>query len=314
MLVVANLTWGLSFPITKAVEDLQQRLVPESGGTFITACALAPRFLLSLAMLAAISLIGKKGTPPINRREIRQGLTMGLLIGTGLLFQVDGLRFTAASTSAFLTQFYAIMIPVWLAFRLRRNPGAVIWTCCGLVLVGVAILSHFDPRTFRLGRGELETLLSSLFFMGPIFSLEDKANASNRSGKVTLVMFGTQSAIFTAFMLASAPRAGALLAPWASGSWVALTLVLAVFCTLGAFWVMNTWQRHITATEAGLLYCLEPVFASILAAFLPAVLSEWAHVGYANEKITSSLVIGGSLVTLANIIIQLRATPEIEPK
>jgi hypothetical protein len=40
-----------------------------------------------------------------------------------MLLQTDGLRFTAASTSAFLTQFYAILIPVYVALRSRRNPG-----------------------------------------------------------------------------------------------------------------------------------------------------------------------------------------------
>jgi drug/metabolite transporter (DMT)-like permease len=313
MLVLANLFWALSFPVTKAIEDLHERLIPGSSGTFITACTLAPRFLLALAMLAALSLAGKKGAPPITRNELRQGLTMGLLIGTGLLFQIDGLRFTAASTSAFLTQFYAIVIPAWLAFRRRRNPGAVVWICCVLVLAGVAILAHFDLRTFRLGRGELETLVSSIFFMGPIFCLENRAYAGNRSGKITLVMFAVQSAIFTTIMIASAPRAGALPALWVSGAWLAMTLMLAVFCTLGAFWIMSKWQPYITATEAGLIYCLEPVFASILAAFLPALLSARAHIAYGNEKVTLSLVVGGGLVTLANIIIQLRATPEAFP-
>ncbi len=238
---------------------------------------------------------------------------MGLLIGTGLLFQIDGLRFTAASTSAFLTQFYAIIIPAWLAVRHRRNPGAAIWICCALVLAGVGILAHFDWRTFRLGRGELETLVSSIFFMGPIFCLENKAYTGNRSGKITLVMFATQSFIFTALMLASAPSAGALLVPWGSGAWLAMTLMLALFCTLGAFWIMSKWQPFITATEAGLIYCLEPVFATILAAFLPALLSARTHITYGNEKLTFSLVVGGGLVTLANVIIQLRATPEAFP-
>ena len=51
--------------------------------------------------------------------------------------------------------------------------------------------------------------------------------------------------------------------------WLAFTLALTLFCTVGAFMLMNTWQPRITATEAGLVYCLEPLFASCLALFLP---------------------------------------------
>jgi hypothetical protein len=69
---------------------------------------------------------------------------------------------------------------------------------------------------------------------------------------------------------------------------------------------MTKWQPRITATEAGLIYCVEPVFASVFALFVPALLSAWAAIEYANERATWSLVIGGSLITFANVLIQTR--------
>src|SRR2546430_9615229 len=51
----------------------------------------------------------------------RSGVILGIFAATGMLFQNDGLQFTAASTSAFLTQFYAILIPVWVAWRGRSE-------------------------------------------------------------------------------------------------------------------------------------------------------------------------------------------------
>src|ERR1051325_5480148 len=81
----------------------------------------------------------------ISSGECKQGIVIGLFAAAGMLLQNDGLQFTSASTSAFLTQFYAILIPVWVAVRSRRNPGWLIWTCCVLVLAGVAILGNFDP-------------------------------------------------------------------------------------------------------------------------------------------------------------------------
>lgn len=83
-----------------------------------------------------------------------------------MLLQNDAMQFTAASTSAFFTQFYAILIPIYVAVRARRHPGWTVWICCALVLAGVAILGKFDWRELSLGRGEWETLVASLFLWG----------------------------------------------------------------------------------------------------------------------------------------------------
>ena len=155
MLVVANFFWGLSFPVIKSILLLHTQLVPTAGPWFSTFYTVAPRFLL--ATLVLVVWQGRNWWR-VTSGELRQGVVIGLFAALGMMFQNDGLQFTAASTSAFLTQFYAIMIPVWLAVRTRRNPGWIIWTCCALVLGGVAILGQFDWRNFRLGRGEIETL------------------------------------------------------------------------------------------------------------------------------------------------------------
>jgi hypothetical protein len=85
-----------------------------------------------------------------------------------------------------------------------------------------------------------------------------------------------------------------------------------VVCTIGAFTIMNRWQPAITSTEAGLIYCVEPLFASIFALFLPGLFSVWAAINYPNERATWSLLVGGGLITVANILVQTRAKrPEV---
>jgi drug/metabolite transporter (DMT)-like permease len=90
---------------------------------------------------------------------------------------------------------------------------------------------------------------------------------------------------------------------------LALLGALTVFCTLAAFITMNVWQPHIDATHAGLIYCAEPVFTALLCLFLPALLSVWAGIAYPNESAGANLLIGGGLITLANILIALRPKP-----
>ena len=307
LLVLATLFWGVSFPLVKAIALAHQAVLPASGTWFITAYTVAPRFLLGSAVLL---LVLWKKLRTFTRLELKQGMLLGFAVGAGMLFQNDGLQFTSASTSAFLTQLYSIMIPVWIAWRLRRWPPGIVLLCGALVLAGVAVLGRFDFRTMHLGRGEAETLLSSVFFMMQIFLLERKEFAPNRALPVTLAMFVTEAGLFSVMALGTAPHPADVLVPWTSGPWLGFTILLTLFCTLGAFILMNTWQPKITATEAGLIYCVEPVFTAVMALFLPAIFSTWGRLDYPNEQVTWHLLAGGGLITLANVLILLRPLPK----
>jgi len=303
MLLLGNLLWGVSFPLIKSLVLLQERLVPGCSSWFITATTLVPRFALGALVLG---LLCWKGLGTLTRSEARQGIGLGVFAVIGMTFQNDGLQFTSASTSAFLTQFYAIMIPVYLALRARRLPPAVVWVSCALVLAGVAVLARLNWHDLKLGRGELETLISSVFFMGQILWLERKEFSGNRALPVTTVMFAVQAVVSGVMALGLAPEGAQLLPLWTNGAWIGLTLILTVLCTLCAFTIMNKFQPRMTATEAGLLYCSEPVFTALMALFLPGWFSLWAEIEYLNEVGSANLLLGGGLITLANVLIQLK--------
>ncbi|MBT5900870.1 MAG: DMT family transporter [Opitutaceae bacterium] len=306
MLLLVTLFWGLSFPLMKGAGQLAARHAPDAGTWFFTGMMLMPRYILASLVLAVV--LGPM-LRSITRLELKQGLLIGAFASGGMLFQADGLQFTAASTSAFLSQFYAILIPLWVAWRTRRNPGWGVWLSCALVLTGVAVLGRFDWETMRLGRGESETLVASVFFMGQILMLEREEFVPNRVVPMTLVMFLVQAVIFTGLSVITAPTAQALVAPLASGAWWGFTLALTILCTLGAFLLMNRWQKEISSTEAGLLYCAEPVWSSGASLVLPGLFSVWVGISYPNEALSTQLLIGGSLILGANVVLQLRPPP-----
>ncbi len=320
MLLLANFFWGLSFPVVKALLLLHERLRPGLDPWFSAVYTVAPRFILAVTILTIWHEVRRRRAPADQRARLwqgtwaewRQGVMIGLFAAMGMLLQNDALNYTEASTSAFLTQITSFLIPIWVAVRFRRNPGLRVWFCCVLVMAGVAILGEFNWQTLRFGRGEWETLLGAFFFMGQILTLDRPEFSGNRSLHVTWVMFATEALVFWALATSTAPDLQMLIAPWTSGAWLGLTAILTIFCTFGSFGLMNAWQPKITATEAGLMYCIEPVFASLMALFLPGIFSVWAAVNYPNERATWTLLAGGALITGANIILQLKP-PERPP-
>ena len=156
-LILATLFWGISFPIMKAIGLIQQKLLPESSTWFVSANTMVGRFgAAALIMLAFSARTLRKSTWP----EIWQGLGLGFFAGLGMLFQMDGLAYTSASSSAFLTQSYCLLLPIIVALRDRRRPSPLILFCSVLVIAGVAILAGVSWNKVRLGRGELETKLA----------------------------------------------------------------------------------------------------------------------------------------------------------
>ena len=300
-LLLCTILWGVSFPTMKALALVQQPLLPGTGTWFFTALGVMYRFGLAGLIMAILYF---RQLRKLSRLEIEQGIILAMFGGGGILFQMDGLAYTAASTSAFLTQGYCVFIPLWVALVHRRGPSWKVVLSTTLVVAGVAVLAKLDFHSLKPGRGELETLIAALLFTGQILGLEHRRYAANRPDNFSVVMFLGMALLSVPLVWANAPGAAACLQAYASVPACGMLAILVVVCTLFAYTLMNRWQRHVTATEAGLIYCFEPVVASVMALFLPAIFSSWAGIHYDNEELTLRLLLGGGLITGANILLQ----------
>jgi drug/metabolite transporter (DMT)-like permease len=79
--------------------------------------------------------------------------------------------------------------------------------------------------------------------------------------------------------------------------------ITVLFPTIASFSLMNRFQREVTASEVGIVYATEPVFASAFALVLPSVLSSLSRISYPNELLHLRLVLGGALVVSANVLL-----------
>jgi drug/metabolite transporter (DMT)-like permease len=299
LLIGGTVFWGLSFPLVRALELVQEKSAPHVSD-FVLACGdMVMRFGLAAVLL--FFLYGHQ-LRRVTRLEWSQAIGLGVLASGGIYLQNLGLAWTDASISAFLTQLYTLIVPLIVAVRDWRWPTLRIVIACAMVLAGAALLSPGLLTHFVLGPGEVVTMFGTFFFAAQIVWVERPRYARNRSGVVTLIMFALIAAVSALIY----PLAGGTVRDgvdlFRTGSVWALTLALAVFCSVVSFYVMNTWQRFISATEAGLIYCVEPIIATVLCGFLPRWISGWAGIDYPNETLRWGLFAGGALIVGAAVL------------
>lgn len=303
-LIIACALWGLSFPVVKALHYEQTLRIPEASSAFLATWMQVGRF--GLGALILLPLL-HRARP--TRKELRQGLLLAFWGGFGMAVQADGLAYTPASTSAFLTQAYCVILPLWACLRQRQWPTLRVVGATALVMAGGAILAGLRPGDLRLGRGEIETLVGAGIFTFQILTLENPRYDGNRGLPVTFVMCAAIAILFIPIAWLLAPSSAAMIQAGASLPSFVLVAVLAVFCSVGAYLLMNVWQPRVSATEAGLIYTIEPVFTAGYALFLPAMLGTFVGKAYPNETLTFSLMVGGSLILAANVLMQWKRPP-----
>ncbi|MEI9952565.1 MAG: EamA family transporter [Pseudomonadota bacterium] len=291
--------WGVSFPVMKALGLYLSAQAPGISTWFVAATTVVLRF-----GLGAILLVVASYSRP-SKDELAQGCLIAVFSAAGMLLQMDALNFSSASTSAFLTQGYIVILPLVAALTGRVWPPSKTIVCVCLSTLGLALLSGFDWVSLRLGRGETETLLAACSFAVQILFLDHRGYRSNRSHVVTQVMFVCIAIVLAPIALCTMRAPGELLLLFSTPMALGLLFVLCVPCTLLAFSWMNRYQPELSASEAGIIYGAEPLFASLLSLFLPGVFSRLAHIDYANEGLSSQLLVGGGLVILANLLLQL---------
>jgi drug/metabolite transporter (DMT)-like permease len=300
LLVGSTILWGLSFPLMRGLELAQRQHTPDGSDTALASADMAIRF--GLAALVMLPFYFKE-LRNITFREWNQAIGLGILGGVGLYLQTLGLAWTDASVAAFLTQLYALLVPLIVALRDRRWPSLRVMAACAMVLIGIAVLSPGLLTHFTLGTGTLVIIVSSGFIAGQIVWVERPIYAENRSGLITLLMFAIMAGMFVVAYFGTGGTTGFAVQSFNTPHLAVLTLAMVFLCTVVNYWIMNAWQRCVSATEAGLIYCLEPAIATIFSSFVPGWISRFAGITYPNEILSWTLVLGGAMILSATVLV-----------
>ena len=286
LLVVVTIVWGLSFVVVRSVLDS----APPMAFLFW-------RFLLA-TLCAFLLAARRRRTPGI----LKDGAAVGLLLGAGMALQVLGQVETTASKAAFLTGLSVVLTPFAAYLRSRRIPSLENGIGIALASVGFLLLT-FPREGWSVSRGDAFVLCAAVVFAFYVVELSERAprHAALSLTAVQLMTVAVLAGMLS--LLLRTPPAHLLAAAGVerrplvlSRTFVASVLYLGSVGTEGTFFGQAWAQRRISATHAAILFSLEPVFASILAAWL------------LGERLGTRGLIGAAFILAGVAVSELRLT------
>jgi len=279
LLLMTTLIWGTTFPLLK---DIVTTLPP--------ALLIGVRFLI--AALAVLPCWALPNLPPLNLALLRDGGLLGLVAFAAFLSQVMGLESVSANRAAFITSLNVVIVPL-LGWLLGRGISLKIFAAALLAFSGIAVMSG---QSGALGWGDLWVLGCALSYAVYIL-LTEAVTARHVSLQLTIVQLVTIALLGLGWIVWTVPFAqiATVIQDQLQPHWLAL-VYLGIIATALPTWSQTVAQRHLSATEAAILYSLEPVFA--------AIFSFW----WLSERLTLREGIGASLVLAAMIWSQVSSS------
>ena len=274
-MVTATLLWGGTFV---AIRDTVANVAP--------ATLVCLRFSVAAALFSLV-LLARRRLPPA--RDFAAGLFTGLLMLGGYFFQAEGLRFTSAGSSAFLTCAGTLFAAVIAWPLLGQRPTRLLAAGLVLALCGSALLSLHGG--LHMGRGEALTLLGAGIYSLQIVSLAKFAPTADPLA-LTLGQSLTVS-------LALAPFAGdalTIVRAFDAGAWGRFAYLAVAGSTLAPLFQVSA-QSKLSAGRIALLFALEPVFALVCALTFGA------------ERFELRWWAGAALILSAVVLVEWRAAP-----
>ncbi|XP_065856630.1 uncharacterized protein [Euphorbia lathyris] len=233
-----------------------------------------------------------------DRKTRNAGIELGIWLSFGYLMQALGLMTSDAGRASFISMFTVIVVPL-----LDGMLGAVIpartWFGALMSLVGVGMLeSSGSPPSI----GDLLNFLSAACF--GVHMLRTEHVSRSTSKKNFLALLGYEVCVVALFstiwyivksqfdgIQTSDPSSWTLTMVWhwmVTFPWIP-ALYTGVFSTVLCLWIEMSAMCDVSATDAAIIYGLEPVWGAAFAWFLLG--ERWGTTGW----IGAALVLVGSL-------------------
>lgn len=272
LLIAAVVMWGLSFIATKYCLRF---LSPAE--------IIAARFVLAVPVLLVV-VRAKRLSFALIRRQWLTAVACALVLAFHLLIQVEGMKTTTATNTAWLITTIPVFIVILSYFFLRERITGVQAIGMAIAAFGVVLLvsrGRLGTLEFIQSYGDWLVLISAVTWS--IYTILGKKLAGSHPLAVT-------ASVLTIAAICLVPPVVTVsgVRVYASLNWVAwgALIFLGVFCMGLAYWFWAEGLKRKTAGGVGVYLYLEPISTTLAAPFL------------LHEPVTPALLGGGALVVL----------------
>jgi len=309
ILILCCLFWGFSFPAMQisastfedALESSSAHVAGVRGELAARSIFNSWRFALATAAFYLLTFARHR---QFSRADVLGGLIVGMTFCLGILLQIIGLRYTMPSTSSFLTALSVIFAPLAQTLLLRRPLGTRTAIAVLIALAGIFILSQPNPHAATAETivekppiphlGEILTVIGSLLFTAQILAIDHFGQRADPI-RLTLIMLGiTAIASFIIGVGLGGLRfhQGSVVNRLVhDGKFLACFVGLALVSSMLSQYLMNRYQPLVAPATAAVVYCLEPVFATLFS------------VVFGTERLSAITIIGGSIIFMAVLLV-----------
>ena len=270
-MVIVTIFWGLSY--TFMVLGLE---VLEAYNVVALRCLIA--FIIA-------GLIFYKKILNTSFKTITYAAIQGSLLFIVFALSLFGLELTSASNAGFILSLTVVLVPIFISIFERSLPSRAVILAIICTLIGISMLTIKESLTFNLGDIYIAIAAISYSIYLILNSKFTKQVESISYGVYQLGIAGIIGVILClTFEVPTLPQT--------SLGWIAI-LGLGIICTAFCFIAQSVVQQYTSPTHTGLIFSLEPIFASIFAIL------------FLGEVVTLQLVVGGGLILVGNIVAQL---------
>ena len=257
-LLLAALLWGVSYPLTKVVEDCP------------TFYIVSIRFLVAAAALA---LIFHRHFRNFHKEILKYAFLLSFCITSMYIFGTIGIKYTTSVRASFFTCLSFVIIPILnlVIYKLKLNKTIVISVL--ICLAGMFLLSYTaDMGTFSLNAGDLLCILAATAGSLHIIFLDRVTKQENMETILFKIFLMAFVALWsTLIALATGAFAYAGTSSFQFGSIIALGL----FCSAAAFLLQSICQKYVPSNRVGVIIAMEPASGCVISVIVLGEAMHW---------------------------------------
>lgn len=269
-LLFVGFVWGAAFVLMK--DAIREQPYMDFLATRFTVAA--------LAMLLLRPIVATK----FQAGDVKYGAVAGVVLAFAYITQTIGLELTTAAMSGFLTGLYVVMTPLFAWLLLKQRISLKIALGAMLGAIGLGVLSG-AAQSIEFQTGQLWLIVCAVLYAAHILIL-GKYGQGRDSYRFAMLQIAFVALVTWGFAVVDGYQA-----PPNFGVWFAI-LFTALLSTVFAFWVQTWAQTIIEPSRVALLITSEVVFTAAIA------------VGVGQEPLTATMVIGGSIMLAAMLLVE----------